>query len=53
MPSTDNLIDSITQNLNEFDSSQTAYFSTLDLQYAYSQLNLHPDTASHCKFYYC
>ena len=27
---------------------ETAYFTILDLQYAYSQLNLHTDTACHC-----
>ena len=29
---------------------ETAYFTTLDLQYAYSQLKLHSDTASRCNF---
>ena len=29
---------------------ETAYFTTLNLQYAYSQLNLHSDTARHCNF---
>ena len=28
----------------------TTYFSTLDLKYAYSQLNLDPYTANHCNF---
>ena len=29
---------------------ETVYFATLNLQYAYSQLNLHTDTARHCNF---
>ena len=41
---------SIAQNLNKIDSSYTAYFSNLDLQYAYNQLNLLPETARHCNF---
>ena len=31
-------------------SQETAYFSTLDLKYACSQLNLDPATARHCNF---
>ena len=46
----DNLIDTIQQNLNTNGSKETAYFSTLDLKYAYSQLNLDPETAMHCNF---
>ena len=37
-------------NLKDLDSSHTAYLSTLDLQDVYIQLNLDPDTASHCNF---
>ena len=48
MPNNDNLIDTIQQNLNTTASQKTAYFSTLDLKYAYSQLNLDPKTARHC-----
>ena len=29
---------------------ETAYFTTLDLQYAHSQLNCYTDTARHCNF---
>ena len=29
---------------------ETGYFTTLDLQYAYSQLNLHSDMTRHCNF---
>ena len=50
MPSIDNLIDTFQQNLNTNASHETAYFSTLDLKYAYSQLNLDPETARHCNF---
>ena len=50
MPNIDNLIDTIQQNLNTSASQETAYFSTLDLKYAYSQLNLDPETAKHSNF---
>ena len=50
MPNIDNLIDAIQQNLNTNASHETAYFSTLDWKYAYSQLNLEPETATHCNF---
>ena len=45
-----NLIDTIQQNLSTNALQETAYFSTLDLKYAYSQLNLNPETARHCNF---
>ena len=50
MPNIDNLIDTIQQNLNTSASQETAYFSTLDLKYAYSQLKLDLETARHCNF---
>ena len=50
MPNIDNLIDTIQQKLNINASQETPYFSTLDLKYAYSQLNLDPETARHCNF---
>ena len=50
MPNIDNLIDTIQQNLNTIVSQETRYFSTLDLKYAYSQLNLDPETARPCNF---
>ena len=50
MPNIDNLIDTIQQNLNTSASQETAYYSTLDLKYAYSQLKLDPETAKHCNF---
>ena len=46
MPNFDNLIDTIQQNLNTNASPETAYFSTLDLKYAYSQLKLHQESSS-------
>ena len=50
MPNIDNLIDTIQQNLNTSASQETAYYSPLDLKYAYSQLKLDPETAKHCNF---
>ena len=49
MPNIDSLIQAISQTLSTA-QQETAYFTTLDLQYAYSQLNLHSDTARHCNF---
>ena len=46
----DSLIQTISQTLSTA-PQETAYFTTLDLQYAYSQLNLHSDTARYCNFY--
>ena len=50
MPNTDKLIDMTQQNLNTNASQETAYFPTLDLKYANSQLKLDPETARHCNF---
>ena len=50
MPNIDSLIDSISQHINDSNQGENVYFSTIDLKYAYSQLNLHPDTARHCNF---
>ena len=49
MPNIDSLIHTISQTLSTA-PQKTAYFTTLDLQYAYSQLNLHSDTARHSNF---
>ena len=49
MPNTDSLIQTISKTLSTA-PQETAYFTTLDLQYAYGQLNLHSDTARHCNF---
>ena len=47
MPNSDPMIRRILRTLSNT-SQETACFTTLDLQYAYSQLNLHADTARHC-----
>ena len=49
MPNIDSLIQTISQTLSTA-PQETAYFTKLDLQYAYSQLNLYSDTARHCNF---
>ena len=48
-PNIDSLIQTISQTLSTA-PQEPAFFTTLDLQYAYSQLNLHSDTAGHCNF---
>ena len=50
MPNIDNLIDTIQQNLNTNASYEIAYFSTLEVKYAYSQLKLDLETSRHCNF---
>ena len=50
MPNIDNLIHSISQHINDSNHGDSVYSLTIDLKYAYSQLNLHPDTACHCNF---
>ena len=50
MPNIDMLIDTISQHLTNTQNGQQAYFTTLDLKYAYSQLKLHHDTAKYCNF---
>ena len=52
MPNIDSLIETISQTLSNA-PQETACFRTLDLQYAYSQLNLHTNTAHHCNFIFC
>ena len=49
MPNIDSLIQTISQTLSAA-PQEPASFTTFDLQYAYSQLNLHSDTARHCNF---
>ena len=46
----DTLIESISQKIIAPASQNTTYFSTLDLMYAYIQLNVDPNTANHCNF---
>ena len=50
MPKIDTLIESISQQISAPASQNTTYFSTIDLKYAYSQLNLDVITANHCNF---
>ena len=49
MPNIDSLIQTILQTLSNA-PQETAHFTTLDLQYAYSQITLHRDKARHCSF---
>ena len=46
----DMLIDTISQHLTNTQNGQKTCFSTIDLEYAYSQLHLHKDNAKHCNF---
>ena len=50
MPNIDTLIESISQQIGAPAPQNTTYFSTLDLKYAYSQLNLDPNTENHGNF---
>ena len=51
MPNIENLMDSVGEHLAcSTDKNAPAWFSSLDLKYAYSQLKLHPDTSKHCNF---
>ena len=43
MPNLDNLIDQVAEILNS--GTGETWFTTLDLQYAYGQIPLHPDTS--------
>ena len=50
MPHVDSLIDSISQHINDSNQGDNVFFSTIDLKYAYRQLNLLRDTSCHCNF---
>ena len=50
MPNIDLLKDSISQHFTNTQNGQKVEFSTIDLKYAYSQLQLPKDTAKHCNF---
>ena len=45
-------MDIISQIITHYKTEQAdkKYFSTIDLMYAYRQLNLHPESAKHCNF---
>ena len=49
MPNLDNLTDSMSQSINDSDTSHTTKFTKLNMQYAYSHFNRYPDMACHCK----
>ena len=48
MPNIDSLIESISQQIGAPASQSTTYFSTIDLKYAYSHINLDTNTANYC-----
>ena len=50
MPNIVTLIKFISQQISAPWSQNTTYFSTIDLKYAYNQLNLDDNTANHCNF---
>ena len=50
IPNIYTLIESISQQISAPASQSTTYFSTMDLKYAYNQLNLDTNTANHCNF---
>ena len=52
LSNTEKLIDSISQIITDYktEPADKIYFSTIDLKYAYSQLNFHPKTAKHYNF---
>ena len=50
MPNIDTLIESISQQISATASQNATNLSTIDLKYAYSQLNLDANTANHCNF---
>ena len=52
MPNFETLMDSKSQIITNYktEPADKIHFSTIDLKYAYSQLNLHPETAKHCNF---
>ena len=50
MPNIDCLTESISQEITSNKADGQAWFTTIDLKYAYSQIPLHQDTAKHCNF---
>ena len=52
MPNIETLMDSISQKITDYktETAEKIYFSTIDIKYEYSQLNLHPVTANYCNF---
>ena len=52
MPNIETLMDSISQIITDYktEPADKISFSTIDLKYPYSELNLHSKTAKHCNF---
>ena len=50
MPNKKLIIGLISQHVTDIQNDQQAYFSAIDLRFAYSQLHLHKYTAKHCNF---
>ena len=52
MPNIETIVDSISQIITDYktEPANKIYFSTKDLNYANSQLNLHPETDNNCNF---
>ena len=50
MPHIDSLVQLSSQNFSVNAMRNESFFTTMDLKYAYSQHNLHPETAGHWKF---
>ena len=49
MPKLDNLMEQVAKTINNTNKGEVR-FTSLDMQYAYGQTELHPDTVKHCNF---
>ena len=49
MPNLESLMEKVTEIVNAAKEDEV-FFSSLDMQYAYGQIVLHPETAKHCNF---
>ena len=49
MPNLDNLMEQVAEIINSTNEGSVR-FTSLDMQYAYGQTELHSDTAKHCNF---
>ena len=49
MPNLDNVMEQVAEIVKS-KSERSVRFTSLDMQYAYGQTELHPDTAKHCNF---
>ena len=50
MPVVDELLSSIAQIISERKEGEEVWFTSLDLNYAFSQLSLSEETSKHCNF---